>query len=127
MNNQKDLQILKTNLKPSFWRNIRTILRQNKKQVLLQFLFGRGYSYQDPIPHLEDQIQTLQNQVNSLQQKIIQLEQNQTLNFKKALSELLKRSEAAKIDQQYNSNLKPNMGSSLQENDTKIHSNLQQV
>jgi regulator of replication initiation timing len=54
------------------------------------------------IPHLEDQIQTLQNQVDSLQQKIIQLKENQKLNFKKALSELLKRSQASKIDQQYN-------------------------
>ena len=82
------------------WRNLRTILRQNKKIVLLQFLFGRGYSYQDPISHLEDQIQTLQNQVNSFQQKIIQLEQNQTLEIKKSQSELLKRSQASKIDQQ---------------------------
>ena len=42
MDNRKDLKILTTNLKPSFWRNLRRILRQNKKQVLLQFLFGRA-------------------------------------------------------------------------------------
>ena len=76
MNNGKDLQNLTTNLKPSFWRNLRTILRQNKKAVLLQFLFGRGYTNQDSSYHLEDQIQTLKNQVDSLQQKIIELENN---------------------------------------------------
>jgi hypothetical protein len=74
INNKKDLQILKTNLQPSFWRNLRTILRQNKKEVLLRFLFGKGYSYQPSSSHLEDQIQTLKSQVDSLQQKVIQLE-----------------------------------------------------
>lgn len=38
--NGKDYEILKTNLEPSFWRKLKTILRQNKKIVLLQFLFG---------------------------------------------------------------------------------------
>ena len=126
MNNEKDLQILKTNLKPSFWRNLRTILRQNKKIVLLQFLFGRGYTYQDSSSHLEDQIQTLKNQVNSLQQKIIELEQNQTLNFKKALSELLKRSEAAKIDQQDNTNLKSEHSANLLENENEVNLEVQE-
>jgi hypothetical protein len=93
-------QILKTNLKPSFWRNLKSILRQNKKAVLLQFLFGRGYNYPPSSSYLEDQIQTLENQVDSLQQKIIQLEENQTLQIKKTLSELLKRSEASKISEQ---------------------------
>ncbi len=133
MNNQKDLQILKTNLKPSFWRNLRTILRQNKKQVLLQFLFGRGYSYQPSSYYLEDQIQTLQNQVDSLQQEISELKHNQTLQIKKVLSEPLERSQAAKIDQQDDSILstspgsgKPNIGSSLQENDNKINLQVQE-
>lgn len=67
-------QILKTNLKPSFWRNLKSILRQNKKTVLLQFLFGRGYSYPPSSSHFEDQIQTLKNQVNSLQERIAELE-----------------------------------------------------
>ena len=38
--------------------------------------------------------------MNSLQQKIIQLEKNQTLEIKKALSELLNRSQASKIGEQ---------------------------
>ena len=136
MNNEKDLQIFKTNLKPSFWRNLRTILRQNKKEVLLRFLFGKGYSFEASNSHLEDQIQTLKSQVDSLHQKIIQLEQeaiasvkrseqNQPLQIKKALSELLERSQAVKIGEQDNTTLKPNISSYLQENDTKIHSNLQ--
>jgi len=114
-------QILKTNLKASFWRNLKTILRQNKKQVLLQFLFGRGYSYQDSSSNLEDQIQTLHNQVDSLQQKIFQLENNQPLQIKKALSELLECSQAFKIDQQDDSTLKPNIGSYLHENHSKVN------
>ena len=77
------------------------------------------------IPDLKDQIQTLKSQVDSLQQKIIQLENNQPLQIKKALSELLKRSQAAKTDQQGDSNLKPNMVSYLQENDNKINLQVQ--
>lgn len=46
MKNGKDFEILRTNLQVSFWRKLKTILRQNKKEVLLQFLFGRVYSYQ---------------------------------------------------------------------------------
>ena len=38
--NGKDVEVLKTNLPPSFWRKLKTILRQNKKSVLLEFLFG---------------------------------------------------------------------------------------
>ena len=78
------------------------------------------------IPDLKDQIQTLKSQVDSLQQKIIQLENNQPLQIKKALSELLKRSQAAKTDQQGDSNLKPNIRSSLQENDNKINLQVQE-
>jgi len=31
LENGKDYEILKTNLQPSFWRKLKTILRQNKK------------------------------------------------------------------------------------------------
>ena len=76
--NENDFEILSTNLQPSFWRKLRKIIRQNKKTVLLQFLFrsdsGRGYSYQGSSPPLEE----LQNQVNSLQERIVELE-NQNL------------------------------------------------
>ena len=107
-------QILKTNLKPSFWRNLKSILRQNKKTVLLQFLFGRGYSYPPSSSYLEDQIQTLKNQLDSLQQKIIGLENNQTLQSKKALNQLLKRSQVSKIGEQDDTTLKPSMRSYFQ-------------
>ena len=128
----ENYEILKTNLQPFFWRKVKTIIRQNQKGALLEFLFGKDEVNQEQtdlcsaglIPHMQDQIQILKNEMSSLQQKIIELEQNQTLNFKKALNELLKRSQASKIDQQYNYTLKPNMGSSLQKNDTKINPNL---
>ena len=134
----ENCEILKTNLQPFFWRKVKTIIRQNQKCALLEFLFGKD---QDQtlglIPHLEDQIQTLQNQMDYLQQEISELKHNQILEIKKTLSELLKRSEASKIDQpkvsytsserseQYDSNLKPNMVSYLQENDNKINLQVQ--
>jgi len=91
-------QILKTNLKPSFWRNLKSILRQNKKAVLLQFLFGRGYSYPPSSSYLEDQIQTLKNQVDSLQQKIIQLEHNQNILRETNLNVFSELPKSPKID-----------------------------
>ena len=115
MENAKDYEILQTNLKPSFWRKIKTSLRQNKKAVLLESLFGSEQQ-----SDIEEKIQILQNQVDSLQQKIIQLEKNQTLNFKKGLSQLLKHSQAFQIDQQGDSTLKPNKDVYLLENNTNI-------
>ena len=108
MENGKDHEILSTNLQPFFWRKVKNIIRQNQKAALLKFLFGKAEVNQDQgfglIPHLQDQMKALNNQVDSLaqqverlHQKIIQLEDNQTLIIKKALSELLKRSQAFKI------------------------------
>ena len=138
MENGKDFQILETNLKPSFWRNLKNILRQNKKSLLIQFLFGdsksRADSYQGSSPNsditkvsevLEAKIQNLQTQVNFLQQKIIDLEAKLE-NPKYALSATLESPEATKIIQQADSTLKPNMGSYLQENDTKINQQVQE-
>ena len=96
MNNGKDLQILTTNLK--------TILRQNKKEVLLRFLFGRGYSYQGSISNSDtiEMIQNLQNQVNSLQQKVNNLE-IQLKNSEYALRSQNKAPDDTKISQLGNS------------------------
>jgi len=103
LENGQDYQILKTNLQPSFWRKLKTILRQNKKIVLLQFLFGKD---EDNIlvnqgwnPAFDDRIQNLQNQINSLQQKIIQLE-SKLENPKYALSEPSQPLESSKTIQQ---------------------------
>lgn len=76
MENGKDLEILRTNLQSSFWRKLKRILRQNKKAVLLEFLFGSQDSIAGPETknHLNDKIERLQNQVNSLQNRIVQLE-----------------------------------------------------
>ena len=97
MDNRKNLKILTTNLQPSFWRNLKTILRQNKKIVLLQFLFGSQDSSAGPETqnHLNEEIETLQNQVNSLQDRIRDLETTLE-NSKYALSRTLKASEATK-------------------------------
>ena len=94
MDNRKDLEILITNLKASFWRKLKTILRQNKKEVLLRFLFGSQQQ-----SDVEEKIQILENQVSSLQRRIIALEtklENQIINSKYALSALLKDPESSK-------------------------------
>ena len=105
METGKDYEILNTNLQPFFWRKVQTIIRQNKKGALLEFLFGYDIGREQAnkstsegssptLQEMEDQIQNLQSQVDSLQQKKIQLEQDQTLEVKKALSES-ERSEQA--------------------------------
>lgn len=57
-------------------------------------------------PAFDDKIQNLQNQINSLQQKIIQLENNQTLQIKNTISQLLKFSRDNKTIQQADSTFK---------------------
>ena len=71
----------------------------SKKQFFFNFYLVKNIVTPSS-SHLEDQIQALKNEVDYPQQKIIQLEQNQALQIKKALSELVKRSEAAKTIQQ---------------------------
>ena len=82
----KDYEILQTNLQPFFWRKVKTIIRQNQKGALLEFLFGEyanrktGNKGSDLVfEQMEKKMETLQNQVNSLEQKIIQLEHNQNI------------------------------------------------
>jgi len=100
MENGQDYQILKTNLQPSFWRKLKSIIRQNKKIVLLQFLFGSQDSIAEPDTqnHLNEKIERLQNQVNFLQQKVIQLEQNQIIDLKYARRGTLESPEVDKLD-----------------------------
>ena len=84
MENGQDYQILKTNLQPSFWRKLKRILRQNKKAVLLEFLFGSQDEKLGSTPQthltkeLEEKIQIFENQIASLQERVIHLE-NQNL------------------------------------------------
>ena len=130
MENGQDYEILETNLQPFFWRKVKDIIRQNKKDALQEFLFGKGEdikpeiqgsnpihsvhtSQASRIKRLENQIEKLHNKVDSLaeqverlQEKIIQFEQNQTLEIKKALRQPLKPSQANKIHQQGNSTMK---------------------
>jgi len=117
-----------------FWRKVRDIIRQNKKGALLQFLFestdgignGTENAYGGSNPTLDQQLsslketmEALQQQVDSLQQKLIELKKNQTLNLKHALSELLNRSQATKIDQLGDSSLNP-QSPNLISNDSEV-------
>ena len=106
MNIGKDLEILTTNLKPSFWRNLKTILRQNKKEVLLRLLFGTTETKVD----IENRIQILETQVSSLQQKVIDLEAKLE-NSKYALRGTLEAPDATKTIHQDDSTLKAEKGS----------------
>jgi hypothetical protein len=101
MENGKDLEILTTNLQPSFWRKLKTILRQNKKIVLLEFLFGSQDSIAAPETqnHWNEKFETLQNQANFLQQKIIDLEAKLE-NSRYALRGTLEAPDGTKIIQQ---------------------------
>jgi hypothetical protein len=74
MKNGKDSKILSTNLQPFFWKEVKNIIRQNKKGALQEFLFGSQLNNSDSQNVLEEKIQNLQNQLNSLQQKVIDLE-----------------------------------------------------
>jgi len=120
MENGKDYQILETNLKPSFWRNLKNILRQNKKSLVLQFLFGNTYGIessndnyrQGSNPHLEDKIAALQNQVNSLQARVTHLEAKGK-NPEYPISGTLGVPDVTKTIQQGIYTLKTNMGSYL--------------
>jgi hypothetical protein len=81
---------------------VKTIIRQNQKGALLEFLFGKAELNQDQIlgliPHLQDQMKALNNQVDSLQQKIIQLE-SKLENPKYPLSEPSQPLESSKTIQ----------------------------
>ena len=83
METGKEYEILNTNLQPFFWRKVKTIIRQNQKGALLEFLFGSQDSLaaSETQNHLNEKIETLQNQVNSLQERVIHLE-NQNLEMK---------------------------------------------
>ena len=106
MENAQDYEILSTNLQPFFWKKVKTIIRQNKKSGLQEFLFGKVEDNklvkQDLNPHLQemqDKIAALQNQVHSLQDRIRDIE-TILKNSKYALSPTLKTSEGTKIIQQ---------------------------
>ena len=96
----KDLEILKTNLQPSFWRKLKAIMKQNKKVVLLEFLFGSQQELD-----LEEKIQNLETKFSSLQQKLMNLE-GKLKNLEYALSGTLEALESSKMSQQGNSTLK---------------------
>ena len=122
MEKGEDYEILKTNLQPFFWRKVKNIIRQNKKGVLLKFLFGKDEDNkllgEGSNPQREEMIKTLQNQMNSLQQRVIHLE-NQTNDLKNTLSVTLEALDATKIIQQGDYTSKSEKDAYSGENDSK--------
>lgn len=66
MGEDKEFQILKTNLEPFFWKNVRRIINQNKKGGLENFLFPKE-AFQ------EVEIRNLKNKIYKLEKENIQL------------------------------------------------------
>ena len=99
LNDGKDFQILTTNLQASFWRKLRKILRQNKRSVLLEFLFGKGEGEDQKPQDISSSLalEKLQNEVNSLQERIVELE-NQNLVIKEKLNMLSATDRSSKFD-----------------------------
>jgi len=99
----ENYEILKTNLQPFFWRKVKSIIRQNQKGTLPEFLFGSTQgiesTYPGSSPALDAKIQNFQNQVNFLQQRVINLEAKLE-NSKYALRVTLDSPDATKIIQQ---------------------------
>jgi hypothetical protein len=129
----ENYEILKTNLQPFFWRKVKTIIRQNQKGALLEFLFGKDentkpeHKASNPrIQILEDQIQTLQNQMDSLQQKVIQLE-TKLMRSNYTLSEASQPLDSFKTIQEENSTLEVKKDPYLPQNHPKQSDVLSEV
>lgn len=97
LENGKDLEILRTNLQPSFWRKLKSILRQNRKEVLLEFLFGKDQDHKSNSISSSPALEELQNQVNSLQERIAELE-NRNLVMEGKLNMLSAAPRSSKFD-----------------------------
>jgi hypothetical protein len=110
MENGEKYEILSTNLQPFFWKEVKNIIRQNKKGALQKFLFGsqlnQSINHSDSQNDLEEKIQILQNQLNSLQQKVIDLE-TKAENKKYVRREQTKAFGAIKSIPQEDSPIKP--------------------
>jgi hypothetical protein len=101
---------------------VKNIIRQNKKDALLEFLFGKDENNkllgEGSNPQGEEMRKTLQNQLDSLQQRVIHLE-NQTNDLKNTLSVTLEALDATKIIQKGDSTSKSEKGAYSGENDSK--------
>jgi hypothetical protein len=80
IDDESDILVLNTNLRPLFWVRIKNVLKQNKKNFLIKFLFEGDnlensdlksieiINLQNQINELKDQIKELQNSFNNRQQ-----------------------------------------------------------
>ena len=81
---EKQIKVFKTNFQPLFWNRVQTVIRQNKKNGLLEFLFGFSNS-----SNLDDdqeskqvikKMETLENKIRLLEEKIDRLSESETKN-----------------------------------------------
>jgi hypothetical protein len=66
--NGKRYEILETDLQPFFWRNVKSIIRQNKKSALQEFLFGKNHDskLENQTSNPRIKIKTLEDQIQNL-------------------------------------------------------------
>ena len=63
----RDFDILSTNLQPFFWRKVKTIIRQNKKEALQKFLFGSQKLSSATDADMTKEFQSLKEKIEGLQ------------------------------------------------------------
>lgn len=68
--NSKEVKVLKTNLQPFSWKNVKNIIRQNKKDLLLKFLFKTAKPSTKISYSLEERIAKMQTEISYLKQEI---------------------------------------------------------
>lgn len=92
---EKLITAIKTNFQPLFWRRVKNVIKQNKKNSLVEFLFGFSNSINvssDPESRqLGKKIQKIQSKISLLQQKQIEIlskcEEEQVEILSKVISE----------------------------------------
>ncbi len=87
----KKVQILNTNLKLSFWKDVKEILRQSDNNLLLQFVFKNSETREAnaesiQLQELQTQMKALQKEINLINKKLDQT--TNTTNKKKQTTKL---------------------------------------
>jgi hypothetical protein len=82
---ENSIKILQTNFRPRFWSTLKDVLKQNKKNCLLEFLFqpSKAVNLSSEQKQLEKQIETMEEQMLSLKEKVKRLGSKPELNYQK--------------------------------------------
>lgn len=71
---EKQVTVLKTNFQPLFWCRVQNVIKQNKKNSFLEFLFGFSNSisssFNQEFRQFIEEIQTMKSEVNLLKNEL---------------------------------------------------------